>query len=623
MSDADRADQMAPKLVGTPEGAHQQLAFLFVWAALYRAYDDIQSLTATNGFTDDDREEFEFVLRARGLSGPPQEVSAALREVAVWREHSEQARAAASALVEHYRREYGLRIDIDTGVIAVDRNIDGFGEQQWRTGALEFKRERLALAAARHCLNAEVAGQDLSAAQQALRVPRSPRERNQIRSALSALGVSDSDSTTALFVIDYLCGRTESLDLYGDTPVLVDPGEEHEAAHHAAVQDAIAYLEANAAYTRLGRNGVRQVDVDGLIAATFDHRDSRAGADAGQGDPDLHTHVVVANRFHRAAVLDGATGSEPIWPNYISRRELRARLRGYRGHVREAHRTAQRLIDSSKSMKPELWDLREDICGLVDRLRSSRAEIDDQLERGHGLLRIEQIHIDNILDKIDLGEVAALPELLFVGELHKRDCDSDRRISEPSAVATGLGHRMVGALYDAGVTEYQYDTGYEPRSPHSQAVRDIEDYVLVLAAGEIDLHDRRLHYTDALALLDSSLDDAGASATARAQFRVMVEESVQSAAVHGAGEQERGAAWRSRISQTTAARDRGEFTFTDPHASFPRRQKNVIAAEPDTGRGHDIIAALPPGVDRTLTTDHAGGGPDRSPNADRGISAGP
>ena len=45
-----------------------------------------------------------------------------------------------------------------------------------------------------------------------------------------------------------------------------------------------------------GRNGVRQVDVRGLVAAAFVHRDSRAG------DPDLHTHVAVANKVQ---TLDG------------------------------------------------------------------------------------------------------------------------------------------------------------------------------------------------------------------------------------------------------------------------------------------------------------------------------
>ena len=42
--------------------------------------------------------------------------------------------------------------------------------------------------------------------------------------------------------------------------------------------------------TRTGANGVAQVDTEGLIAAAFTHRDSRAG------DPDLHTHVAVSNK---------------------------------------------------------------------------------------------------------------------------------------------------------------------------------------------------------------------------------------------------------------------------------------------------------------------------------------
>ena len=63
-----------------------------------------------------------------------------------------------------------------------------------------------------------------------------------------------------------------------------------ERAHHAAVADALRFIETHALHTRTGRGGVRQVDVRGLVAAAFTHRDSRAG------DPDLHTHVAVANK---------------------------------------------------------------------------------------------------------------------------------------------------------------------------------------------------------------------------------------------------------------------------------------------------------------------------------------
>jgi conjugative relaxase-like TrwC/TraI family protein len=69
-----------------------------------------------------------------------------------------------------------------------------------------------------------------------------------------------------------------------------------ERAHQAAVQDALSFIERHALFTRQGRNGVRQVNVRGLVAAAFTHRDSRAG------DPDLHTHVAIANKVQ---TLDG------------------------------------------------------------------------------------------------------------------------------------------------------------------------------------------------------------------------------------------------------------------------------------------------------------------------------
>ena len=69
-----------------------------------------------------------------------------------------------------------------------------------------------------------------------------------------------------------------------------------ERAHRAAVGDALRFIEQHALYTRFGTNGVRQVEVRGMVAAAFTHRDSRAG------DPDLHTHVAVANKVQ---TLDG------------------------------------------------------------------------------------------------------------------------------------------------------------------------------------------------------------------------------------------------------------------------------------------------------------------------------
>lgn len=64
-----------------------------------------------------------------------------------------------------------------------------------------------------------------------------------------------------------------------------------ESAHERAIQDVIRHLEKNVVMTRRGRNGVRQIETSsGVIGTKFRHWDSRAG------DPNLHDHVVIANR---------------------------------------------------------------------------------------------------------------------------------------------------------------------------------------------------------------------------------------------------------------------------------------------------------------------------------------
>lgn len=64
-----------------------------------------------------------------------------------------------------------------------------------------------------------------------------------------------------------------------------------EAAHEHAIQDVVRHLESNVIMTRRGHNGIRQIDTkNGIIGTKFRHYDSRAG------DPNLHDHVVIANR---------------------------------------------------------------------------------------------------------------------------------------------------------------------------------------------------------------------------------------------------------------------------------------------------------------------------------------
>ena len=69
------------------------------------------------------------------------------------------------------------------------------------------------------------------------------------------------------------------------------------AAHSSAVNQALGYLERDATFVRRGHAGVRKEVGHGLIGAGFIHVTSRLG------DPQLHTHVLVAN------LVQGADGN--------------------------------------------------------------------------------------------------------------------------------------------------------------------------------------------------------------------------------------------------------------------------------------------------------------------------
>src|SRR5512132_1624113 len=105
----------------------------------------------------------------------------------------------------------------------------------------------------------------------------------------------------AVPAFDVVLRPTKSVSvLYG----LGDPatGRAVLAAHHAGVAEAVGYLDGHLG-TRRGHGGVQHVSGQGLRAVGFDHRTSR------EGDPLLHTHLVIANRIRgpdgRWTALDG------------------------------------------------------------------------------------------------------------------------------------------------------------------------------------------------------------------------------------------------------------------------------------------------------------------------------
>lgn len=157
-----------------------------------------------------------------------------------------------------------------------------------------------------------------------------------------------------------------------------------ERAHQQAVRDALTFLENTALFTREGTNGVRQVETRGLIATAFTHRDSRAG------DPDLHTHVAVANKVQtrdtgRWLAIDGrlifaATVAASETYNTALERHLTDTL-GVRFESREGDDPRKRPIREIVGVDPGLaasWSARR------ASIETRRAELAGAFQATHG-----------------------------------------------------------------------------------------------------------------------------------------------------------------------------------------------------------------------------------------------
>jgi conjugative relaxase-like TrwC/TraI family protein len=200
--------------------------------------------------------------------------------------------------------------------------------------------------------------------------------------------------TTAVAGYDLTFSPVKSVSaLWAIAPLAV--ADQIEAAHDAAVADVLVWLQDHAAFTRLGTNGVAQVDTEGLIAAAFTHRDSRAG------DPDLHTHVAVSNKVchiddngtRRWLALDG----QPLHRVTVAASEL------YNTRL-EAHLTARlgvRFVETSRGRDKrsvrEIAGMRQE---LLSRWSSRRAAIETrtallagQFQADHGR---EPTHVEII-----------------------------------------------------------------------------------------------------------------------------------------------------------------------------------------------------------------------------------
>jgi conjugative relaxase-like TrwC/TraI family protein len=182
---------------------------------------------------------------------------------------------------KYYLDQAEGRVDV------IDSVADGM--EDYYLGAPEARGEWIGSAGLELGLSGPVEADDLRRVLAGL----DPRDGSPLRGASSRVRVAGFDLTfSAPKSVSVLFGL-------GDESLR----RRTRAAHDVAVREALGYLERSAAAVRRGHGGVVVEEASGLVAAGFRHRTSRAG------DPQLHTHVLVANLGRasdgRWSALDG------------------------------------------------------------------------------------------------------------------------------------------------------------------------------------------------------------------------------------------------------------------------------------------------------------------------------
>ena len=137
--------------------------------------------------------------------------------------------------------------------------------------------------------------------------------------------------------------------------------------HETAVAEALGYMERVAARGRRGRGGRLLIDGDGFVAAAFRHRTSRAG------DPQLHTHVLIAN------LVEGHDGR---WSALDGRGVYQhAKTAGYLYEATLRQRLTRRLGVEWAPVRNGIADIDGVPANVLRSFSRRRAEVEDELRR--------------------------------------------------------------------------------------------------------------------------------------------------------------------------------------------------------------------------------------------------
>jgi conjugative relaxase-like TrwC/TraI family protein len=207
------------------------------------------------------------------------------------------------------------------------------------------------------------------------------------------------------------------------------------AAHEAAVDAAVGYLERQVCLSRRRTDGVQhQVPGDGFVAAGFRHQTSRAG------DPTLHTHVLIANMTRMPDGRWGALHSPPMFHHaktagFLYQAQLRCELTRRLGVEWEPVTNGyadvagipRELIDEFSTRRAEILDAMEARAehsakaaqnAALDTRRAKVYDVDATTLRADWALRADELGFGpvEVAELIERG-VTREPQLWSVGDL--------------------------------------------------------------------------------------------------------------------------------------------------------------------------------------------------------------
>jgi conjugative relaxase-like TrwC/TraI family protein len=227
-------------------------------------------------------------------------------------------------------------------------------------------------------------------------------------------------------------------------------------AHRQAVEDVLRFVENRVAATRTGHGGIQRLQTRGVIAAAFDHWDTRAG------DPNLHTHLVIANKVQgpdgQWRSLDGrllhkaAVAISELYDNVMADRVAAVLPVGWSYRDRGRNRTAAYEVDGiDDTLLAEFSQRARDVQGRTAELAAKF-----RAEHGRSPSRVERTRLAQQATRETRPDKTphALAVLLSEWRQRARLLTGREPLDLAAAALTGSYHRPLHAA-DVGMETVQ------------------------------------------------------------------------------------------------------------------------------------------------------------------------